>query len=338
MINLEFTARQIAEVLNGKLEGNEKVKVSKLSKIDSEEKGGLVFVADAKFEKYLYTTEAAIAIVNHNLQVEGTVKPTLIRVKNPHFAFVKILQYYASMKKEKTGISKNAFVAKNAKIGRDVYIGDGAFIGENVVIEDDVTIYPQAFVGENVQIGEGTILYAGVKIYEDCVIGSECILHAGCVIGADGFGFMPNDRGSYEKIPQLGNVVIGDNVEIGANACIDRSTVGSTVIENGVKIDNLVQIAHNCHIGENTVIAANCGIAGSVKIGKNCVFAGQVGIKDHVTIGNQVIAGSQCGIHKNIADKQTVLGSPAMEAKKMLKIFAAMNSLPDILDKVYGKE
>ena len=337
-MEMKFTAKQIAEVLNGKLDGDKDVKVSKLSKIDSDEKGGLVFVVEEKYEKYLYTTQAAIAIVKDSLQVEGKAKPTLIRVKNPRFAFVKILQFYASMKHEKTGISKHAFISKSAKIGRNVYIGDGAFIGENAVIEDDVSIYPQAFVGDGVHLGEGTILYAGAKIYEECVVGCECILHAGCVNGADGFGFMPNEKGIYEKIPQLGNVVIGDNVEIGANSCIDRSTVGSTVIESGVKIDNLVQIAHNCTIGENTVIAAGCGIAGSVNIGKNCVFAGQVGVKDHITIGNQVIAGSQCGIHKDIPDKQAVLGTPAMEGKKMLKIFAAMNFLPDILDKVYKKE
>ena len=334
---MEFTAKQIAEVLNGKLEGDEKVKVDKLSKIDTDDTDGLVFVADSKYEKYLYTTQAAIAIVKDNMKVEGVVKPTLIRVKNPHFAFVKMLQYYASLKHEKIGISKRAFVAKSAKMGRDVYIGDGAFVGENVVIEDDVNIYPQAFVGDNVHIGEGTVLYAGAKIYEECIVGSECVLHAGCVIGADGFGFMPNEKGGYEKIPQLGNVVIGNNVEIGANACIDRSTVGSTIIENGVKIDNLVQIAHNCSVGENTVIAAGCGIAGSVKIGKNCIFAGQVGVKDHITIGNHVIAGSQCGIHKDIPDKQTVLGTPAMEGKKMMKIFAAWNFLPDILEKLNKK-
>jgi len=331
---MEYTAKQIAEILNGKLEGNETVAVSKLTKIDSGEQGGLAFVADAKFEKYLYTTESAIVIVKDNLQIKGEVKPTLIRVKNPQFAFVKILQFYASMKKEKTGISKHAFVSKDAKIGRDVYIGDGAFIGKNVIIENDVVIHPQVFVGDGVRIREGTILYAGVKVYEECVIGSDCILHAGCVIGADGFGFMPNEKRVYEKIPQLGNVVIGDNVEIGANTCIDRSTIGSTVIENGVKIDNLVQIAHNCFIGENTVIAACCGIAGSVKIGRNCVFGGQVGIKDHVTIGDYVMAGSQCGIHKDVPDKQTVLGTPAMEGKKMMKIFAAMNFLPDMVRKM----
>ena len=337
MIEMEFTAKEVAEVLNGKVEGDAKVKVSKLSKIDSDEKGGLVFVAGSKYEKYLYTTEAAIAIIKDNVQIEGVVKPTLIRVRNPQFAFVKILQYYASMKHEKTGISKRAFVSKSATIGRDVYIGDGAFVGENAILEDDVRIYPQAYVGDNVHIGEGTVLYSGAKVYEECVIGSECILHSCCVIGADGFGFMPNEKGVFEKIPQLGNVVIGDNVEIGANSCIDRATVGSTLIENGVKIDNLVQIAHNCSIGENTVIAACCGIAGSVKIGKNCLFAGQVGVKDHVTIGNQVTAGSQCGIHKNIPDKQTVLGSPAMEGKKMLKIFAALNFLPEMIEKVNKK-
>jgi len=331
---MEYTAKQIAEILNGKLDGNEHVAVSKLTKIDSGEQGGLAFVAEEKYEKHLYTTEASIVIVKDDVQIKGEVKPTLIRVKNPHFAFVKILQFYASMKKEKTGISKQAFVSKSAAIGRDVYIGEGAFIGKDAVIEDDVNIYPQAYVGDGVRIGEGTILYAGAKVYEECVIGNDCILHAGCVIGADGFGFMPNDRGIYEKIPQLGNVVIGDNVEIGANTCIDRSTIGSTLIGNGVKIDNLVQIAHNCSIGENTVIAAGCGIAGSVKIGRNCLFAGQVGVKDHVTIGNYVVAGSQCGIHKDVPDKQTVLGSPAMEGKKMMKIFAALNFLPEMVSKM----
>jgi UDP-3-O-[3-hydroxymyristoyl] glucosamine N-acyltransferase len=268
------------------------------------------------------------------LQIDGEVKPTLIRVKNPQFAFIKILQFYASMKKEETGISKHAFIAKSAKIGRDVYIGDGAFIGKNVVIGDDVTIQPQVFVGDNVRIGEGTILYAGAKVYEECIIGSDCVLHAGCVIGADGFGFMPNEKGIYDKIPQLGNVIIGDNVEIGANTCIDRSTIGSTVIENGVKIDNLVQIAHNCSVGENTVIAACCGIAGSVKIGKNCVFGGQVGVKDHITIGDYVMIGSQSGIHKNVSDKQNLFGTPAMDGKKMMKIIAAMKLLPDMVNKM----
>ena len=238
------------------------------------------------------------------------------------------------MKNEKLGISKQAFIAKSAKIGRNVYIGEGVVVGDEAKIGDDAKIYPQTYIGDKVNIGESTILYAGVKVYENCQIGDFCIIHAGCVIGADGFGFMPDENGVYEKIPQLGNVIIENNVEIGANSCIDRATLESTIIRRGVKIDNLTQIAHNCDIGENTVIAACCGIAGSVRVGKNCVFAGQVGVKDHVTIGNQVMIGAQCGVHKNVGDKQVILGTPAMDAKKMMKIFAAMNFLPEMVGKM----
>ena len=333
-MQLKVKAKQIAQLIDGKIEGNENVSVSKLAKIEKGEKEGISFISDPQYNEYIYTTKSSIVIVENDFKAEKAIKPTIIRVKNPHLAFVKLLQFYDSLKSEKLGISKHAFISKSAKLGRNVYVGEGVVIGENVQIDDDAKIYPQVYVGDNVCVGESTILYSGVKIYDDCRIGNFCILHANCVIGADGFGFIPDEKGVYEKIPQLGNVIIEDHVEIGANSCIDRATLDSTIIRQGVKIDNLNQIAHNCEIGENTVIAACCGIAGSVRIGKNCIFAGQAGVKDHVTIGNQVIVGAQCGIHKNIGDKQTVLGTPAMEAKKMMRIFAAMNFLPDLIAKM----
>jgi len=331
---MKATAKQIAQLIDGKLIGNKNVEVSKLSQIVPGEEGSISFIADAKYNDCLYTTKSSIVVIKEDFVIEKPIKCTAIQVKNPQFAFVKILQFYDSLRSEKLGISKQAIIAKSAKLGRNVYVGEGAVIGENAKIEDDAKIYPLSYVGDNASIGESTILYAGVKVYENCQIGNFCIIHAGCVIGADGFGFMPDGHGSYEKIPQLGNVIIEDNVEIGANSCIDRATLGSTIIRQGVKIDNLTQIAHNCEIGENTVMAACCGIAGSVSIGKNCIFAGQVGVKDHVKIGNNVIIGAQCGVHKNVSSNQTVLGTPAMEAKKMMKIFAAMNFLPDLIDTV----
>ncbi len=334
---MKVTAKQIAQLINGTIEGDENVIVSKLTKIDKGEKEGISFIADPQYDSFLYSTESSIVVIKEDFIIEKPIKCTAIRVKNPHLAFVKLLQFYDSLKSEKLGVSKHAFISKSAKIGRNVYIGEGAVIGENTKIDDDAKIYPQVYVGDNVTIGESTMLYAGVKVYENCQIGDFCVLHAGCVIGADGFGFIPDENGVYEKIPQLGNVIIENNVEIGANSCIDRATLESTIIKEGVKIDNLTQIAHNCNIGENTVMAACCGIAGSVTIGKNCIFAGQVGVKDHVKIGNQVIIGAQCGVHKNIGDKQTILGTPAMEAKKMMKIFAAMNFLPDLVDKMNEK-
>jgi UDP-3-O-[3-hydroxymyristoyl] glucosamine N-acyltransferase len=332
LCNMEITAKQIAQLVNGKIEGNENITVNKMAQIEDGEKEDISFITDSKYNSCLYSTQSGIVVIEDNFTIEKPIHCTVIRVKNPHFAFVKLLQFYDSLKNEKLGVSKQAFIAKSAVVGKNVYIGEGVVIGENVKINDDTKIYPQVFIGDNVIIGESTIIYAGVKIYESCQVGDFCILHSGCVIGADGFGFFPNGKGAYEKIPQLGNVIIKDNVEIGANSCIDRATLSSTVIHQGVKIDNLVQIAHNCVIGENTVIAAGCGIAGSVVIGKNCIFAGQVGVKDHVAIGSEVIVGAQCGVHRNIADKQTVLGSPAMEAKKMIRIFAALNFLPDLVD------
>jgi UDP-3-O-[3-hydroxymyristoyl] glucosamine N-acyltransferase len=328
---MKVKAKQIARLVNGITEGNDNVVVSKLARIEDGEGESISFIADARFNHCIYTTKSAVVIVKEGFVLEKPVHCTVIRVADPHYAFVKLLQFYDSLKSEKLGISKHAFIDKSAHIGRNVYIGEGAVVGENATIDDDAKIYPQVYIGDNVAIGESSILYAGVKVYEDCQVGAFCILHSCSVIGADGFGFLPDKNGVYEKIPQLGNVIIENNVEIGANSCIDRAMLGSTIIHQGVKIDNLTQIAHNCEIGENTVIAACCGIAGSVRIGKNCILAGQVGIKDHVTIGDKVVVGAQCGIHKNVADKQTLLGSPAMEAKKMMRVFAALNFLPDLV-------
>lgn len=333
-MQFKVKAKQIAQLIDGVIEGDENVSVNTLAKIEKGEKGGISFIADPKFNDFIYTTQSDIVIIKDDFVLKEPVTTTIIRVENPHLAFVKLLQFYDSLKSEKLGVSKHAFIAKTAKLGRNVYVGEGAVIGENVKIDDDAKIYPQVYVGDNVSIGESTILYSGVRIYDDCKIGDFCILHSNAVIGADGFGFIPDGQGTYEKVPQLGNVVIENNVEIGANSCVDRATLGSTIIHQGVKIDNLNQIAHNCEVGENTVIAACCGIAGSVTIGKNCIFAGQAGVKDHVTIGDQVVVGAQCGIHKNIGSKQTVLGTPAMEAKKMMRIFAAMNFLPDLVAKM----
>ncbi len=334
MTNLKFTVKQVAQILGGKTEGNPNTIIYKFSKIDEGEEGGLAFLIDKKFESFIYTTQASAVVVKDDFNPKQKLSCTLIRIQNPKMAFVKLLQFYESLKPQKLGIAKGAYVPKETKLGNGVYIGEGVVVGENVSIGDNAKIYPLSYIGDNVKIGDNTILYAGVKIYEDCLIGMDCILHSGSVIGADGFGFMPNENYSYEKIPQLGNVIIEDDVEIGANTCIDRSTFSSTIIRKGVKIDNLTQVAHNCEIGENTVIAACCGIAGSVKIGKNCVFAGQVGIKDHITIEDGVIAGSQAGIHRNVKKGDKVIGSPALSMMKGLKALGSIEYLPDLIQRV----
>lgn len=334
MIDIKFTAKQIAQILQGQTEGNPNVVLYKLSKIDQGEEGGLAFLIDHKYEPFIYQTKVSAIIVKEDFTPKYKIATTLIKVKNPKESFVKLLQFYESLKPQKLGVAKTAYVPKGTKLGTGVYIGEGSVIAENVHIGDNVKIYPNSYVGDNVSIGDNSILYAGVKIYENCIIGADCILHSGAVIGADGFGFMPNPDYSYEKIPQLGNVIIEDEVEIGANTCVDRATFSSTIIRKGVKIDNLTQIAHNCDIGENTVMAACCGIAGSVKIGKNCVFAGQVGVKDHVVIEDGVMVGSQAGIHKNIKKGEKVIGSPALPMMKGLKALGSLEYLPDLIHRV----
>ena len=331
---MEFTAHQIAELLNGKIEGDPNVSVDKIARIEEGSPGSLSFLYNPKYTQYIYSTQCSIVLVNNDLSLENDVKATLIRVENAYIALAKILEIYNEFKLNKTGISDNCTIEESASVGKDVYIGDYTYIGENVQIGDRVKIYPGSYIGDFSTIGNNTTLFAGVKIYDSTIIGKDCTFHAGVVIGGDGFGFAPQENQNYKKIAQIGNVVIEDNVEMGANATIDRATLGSTIIRSGVKIDNFVQIAHNCEVGENTVIAAQTGIAGSTKIGKNCLIAAQVGIVGHNKIGDNVIIGAQSGVPSNVKDGSIILGSPAFDASKCRKTYVHMRNLPDIVKRI----
>jgi len=309
---MEFSAKQIAQVLNGTVEGDENIKVSNLSKIEEGKPGTLSFLANPAYEKYIYDTNASIIIVNKDFKPEKPVKSTLIRVDDAYAAFAGLLEFYHSNKPKKSGVSEKCHVAKTAVLGNNLYIGEFAVIGENSGIGDNSKIYPNVTIGDNVKIGKGTTLFAGVKIYDDCIIGDNCTIHAGVVIGSDGFGFAPQTEG-YKKVPQIGNVIIEDNVEIGSNTVIDRATLGSTIIKKGVKLDNLIQVAHNVVIGENTVIAAQTGISGSTKLGKNMMVGGQVGFVGHLNIGDNVMIQAQSGVTKSFKDGEVVEGSPAFK-------------------------
>lgn len=337
---MEFTAEQIAGLLNGKVVGNPDTIVNKLAKIEEGELGSLSFLANLAYAQYIYTTDASIVIVNKDYQLERAVKETctLIQVDDAYQCFTKLLEMYDSMKSNKVGIEKQTAISESATLGENLYIGAFAYISDNAVIGNKTKIYPHTFIGDNVKIGDNTIIYAGVKIYHDCVIGSNCIVHAGAVIGSDGFGFAPNDKGEYTKIPQLGNVVIEDNVEVGPNNCIDRATLGSTLIKKGVKLDNLVHIAHNVVVGENTVLAGQTGISGSSKIGKNCMTGGQVGITGHITIGNNVKIAGQSGVSKSIKDNEVLQGSPAFNIKEFMRSYASFKNLPKIVDRIKDLE
>lgn len=335
---MEFTARQIADVLNGKVEGDPEVVVSRLAKIEEGLPGTMTFLANPLYTPHIYTTKASIIIVNEDFVPAQPIAGTLIRVENAYTSFAKLLEIFQNLQSGKKGISPHAFISKNANIGEDVYIGEFVSVGENAVIGNQVHLYPQTFIGDNVTIGDKTTIFAGVKIYHDCVVGSDCTLHAGIVIGADGFGFAPQADNQYKKVIQAGNVVIHDNVEIGANTTIDRATLGSTVIHRGVKIDNLVQLAHNVEIGENTVIAAQTGISGSTKIGKNCMIAGQVGIVGHLNIGDNVKIGAQSGIEHDIKDGDVFLGTPALEAGKTRRLYVYWRNFDQLAKKIYQLE
>ena len=289
---MEFTAKQIAEFINGRVEGDEQAAVNTFAKIEEGKEGAISFLSNPKYTHYLYETKSTIVLVNEDLELEQEINTTLIRVKNAYEAVAKLLQLYESMKPKKTGIDTLAFVSPKATIGKDVYIGAFACIGDGAVIGDGTQIYPHVVVGDGVKMGEKCLIYPNVTLYQGCQLGNNVTIHAGSVIGADGFGFAPNTEG-YNKIPQIGVVIIEDNVEIGANTCIDRSTMGATVIHKGVKLDNLIQVAHNCEIGENTVMSAQVGIAGSTKVGSWCMFGGQVGLAGHITIGDHVNLGAQ---------------------------------------------
>ena len=331
---MEFTAKQIAEFIQGSIEGDENVSVHTFAKIEEGVPGAISFLSNPKYTHYLYDTQSSIVLVNKDLELEKATKATLIRVDNAYEAVARLLTFYEMSKPKKKGIDPLAYIAPTAQIGEDCYVAPFAYIGEHVKIGKGTQIYPHTTVYDDATIGEGCVLYANVSVYHDCKIGNRVTLHSGCVIGADGFGFAPTENG-YEKIPQIGIVTIEDDVEIGANACVDRSTMGSTVVRKGVKIDNLVQIAHNVEVGENTVMSAQVGVAGSTKIGQWCMFGGQVGIAGHAVIGDQVKSGAQAGIAGSIRKGHvTVQGSPAIEAKNFARSSIVFKNLPEMYSDV----
>lgn len=330
---MEFTAQQIAELIKGRVEGDKDAKVSSFAKIEEGHEGAISFLSNKKYLHYIYETKSSVVLVDESLELERNVNCTLIRVKSAYEAVAQLLQLYESMKPRKRGISDLAFIDPTATIGKDCYIGPFAYIGPKCVIGDNSIIHPHAALGDNVIVGKNTEIHSNAVIYHDCKVGNRCILHAGCVIGADGFGFAPSENG-YDKIPQIGIVTIEDDVEIGANTCVDRSTMGSTFIRNGVKLDNLVQIAHNTDIGANTVMSSQVGVAGSTKVGEWCMFGGQVGISGHITIGNKVMLGAQSGVPGSIKDGQQLIGTPPMEMRSYFKSQAIFRRLPEMYNEI----
>lgn len=328
---MKFTAEQIAGILEGEVVGNPKAEVYKLAKIEEGTKGSLTFLANPKYQSYIYTTDATIAIVNKTFEPEQDIKVTLIKVEDAYKSFSKLLEYYNQVKLMKSGIEQPSVISENVVYGEHLYLGSFCYIGKNVKIGTNVKIYPNTFIGDNVIIGDNCVLFAGVRIYSETEIGNQCTIHSGTIIGSDGFGFAPQEDGSFSKVPQIGNVIIEDNVEIGACTTIDRATLGSTIIRKGVKLDNQIQIAHNVEIGENTVIASQTGIAGSTKIGKNCMIGGQVGIVGHITIGDRVRIQAQSGIGKSLKDDETVQGSPAFNYGDWSKSYVHFRNLPNIV-------
>ena len=331
---MEFTAKIIADFTKGEIVGNPDEVVTDISRIEEGKKGTLAFLANPKYEKYLYTTEASVVLINKDFQVNGNLKCTVIKVENAYDAFTSLLELYSKLTPEKKGIEQPCFIDPTAKISEGVYIGAFSYIGANAVIGKNVKIYPQSYIGDFAQIKDNSVIYSGVKIYHGCYVGLDCIIHSGAVIGADGFGFVQQPDQQYRKIPQVGNVIIEDQVEIGANVTIDRATMGSTVIRKGAKFDNLIQIGHNVEIGENTVIVSQAGIAGSTKVGRNCMIGGQVGVTGHLKVGDNVKIGAQSGVTNNIKDGETLLGSPALDATKQIKAMIVYKSLPEMSKKL----
>ncbi len=325
---------EIAQLLGGIVEGNADAVVSKIAKIEEGSEGSLSFLANPAYAPHIYTSNATAIIVNQDFKAENSIKPTLIRVENAYLSFVKLLEYYKEVQMNKTGISEFAFISKSVKYGNDVYIGEFCFIGENVKIGNNTKIYPQTYIGDNCEIGDNTTIFPGVKIYSDNVIGNYCTIHAGAVLGADGFGFVPNSENNYKKITQIGNVVVEDYVEIGANTCIDRATLGSTTLKKGVKLDNLIQVAHNVSIGENTVMAAQVGISGSTKVGKNCMVGGQVGMAGHLVVEDEVKMAAQAGVASNVKKGSSILGSPAIPAVEFKRIFIHTRNIGKLVERI----
>jgi UDP-3-O-[3-hydroxymyristoyl] glucosamine N-acyltransferase len=328
---MKFTAAQIAGILEGQVIGNPDALVFKLAKIEEGTEGSLTFLANPKYVNFIYTTQATITIVNNDFVPESELSTTLIKVEDAYQSFSKLLEYYNQVKLMKSGIEQPSVITENVTYGEQLYLGSFSYVGKNVIIGNNVKIYPNCFIGDNVTIGDNCVFFAGVKIYSETEIGNNCNFHSGCVVGSDGFGFAPTEDGTFSKIPQIGNVIIEDDVEIGANTTIDRATLGTTLIRKGVKLDNHIQIAHNVEIGENTVIAAQSGIAGSTKIGSNCLIGGQVGVAGHLTIGNNVRVQAQSGIGKNIPDGETIQGSPAFNYGDFSKSYVHFRNLPKIV-------
>jgi len=332
---MEFKASIIADFLQGTVEGDPDAAVTTFAKIEEGHPGALSFLDNPKYEPHLYETDSSIVIVKRSLVLKRPVKCTLVRVDDSYRAFASLLDLYASQQREKTGREDPVFVSETATLGENIYIGAFAYIGANAKIGNRAKIYPQVYIGDNVVVGENTVLYPGVKIYRDCKVGANCVIHSGVVIGADGFGFAPQTDADFKKVPQIGNVVIEDYAEIGANTCIDRATMGSTVIRRGVKLDNLIQIAHNVELGENTVIAAQTGISGSCKLGRNCMLGGQVGLAGHITIADGVKIGAQSGLNANIDKPDSVLlGTPAVNYHDCIKTYVVVRRLPEMKRKV----
>lgn len=330
---MEFTAKQIADFINGKVEGDANAAVNTFAKIEEGVPGALSFLSNPKYTHYIYSTKSSIVLVNNDVVLEEPVHTTLIRVDNAYECIAKLLQLYQASMPVKKGIDSLAFVSPTAKVGEDCYVGAFAYIGDNAVLGNGTQVFPHAYIGDNVKVGAKCLIKPNVTVYHGCVIGDNVTIHAGSVIGADGFGFAPNSDG-YDKIPQIGIVTIEDNVEIGANTCVDRSTMGSTIVRKGVKLDNLVQVAHNVEIGENTVMSAQVGIAGSTKIGAWCMFGGQVGIAGHSTIGDKTFLGAQSGVPGNIKGNETLIGTPPMEPKAYFKSQAIFRRLPELYKQV----
>ena len=331
---MKFTAEQIAGILEGEVIGNPNAEVYKLAKIEEGSEGSLTFLANPKYANYIYTTNATIAIVNNTFEPEQEIKATLIKVEDAYKSFSKLLEYYNQIKLMKSGIEQPSVLSEGVVYGDDLYLGSFCYIGQNVKIGNNVKIYPNSFIGDNVIIGDNCVFFAGVRIYSETEIGNNVTIHSGTIIGSDGFGFAPQEDGSYVKIPQIGNVIIEDNVEIGSCSTIDRATLGATIIRKGAKLDNHIQVAHNVEIGENTVIAAQTGIAGSTKIGKNCMIGGQVGFAGHLIIGDNVKVQAQSGIGKSLKDGEVVQGSPAFNYGDFAKSFVHFKNLPKIVKEI----
>lgn len=327
---MEFTAFEIAAFLGGEVVGNPTVKVNSVSKIEEGKPGTLSFLANPKYAHFIYDTDSSVVLVNKAFIPEKEIKATLIKVDDPYLAISKLLDLYVQSIPQKSGIENPNFISASAQLGEEIYVGAFAYLGENVKIGNNVKIYPHVWVGDGSSIDDNTIIYSGVKIYPETRIGKNCIIHAGAVLGSDGFGFAPQPDGTYQKIHQIGNVVLEDNVEIGANTTIDCATMGSTRIEKGVKLDNLIQIAHNVVVGENTVMAAQVGIAGSSSIGKNCVFGGQAGAAGHISIGNNVTMGAKTGASNNVPDGKIMMGEWAMDASRFRRVYAVFRNLPEL--------